>query len=111
MYVAITRARRRLYSHFAQSRMLHGQVNYSLVSSFLRELPEELLHWITPRVTARDNFSSFCDISPLGKLSPISLSGLGGGRAGAQNCPWQIGQAVHHAKFGEGVIVNIEGGN
>ena len=50
MYVAITRARRRLYLTFAQSRMLHGQVNYNLVSSFLRELPEELLHWITPRL-------------------------------------------------------------
>ena len=44
LYVAITRARRRLYLSFAQSRMLHGQVNYSLVSSFLRELPDELLH-------------------------------------------------------------------
>ena len=46
MYVAITRARRRLYLTFAQSRMLHGQMNYGMVSSFLRELPEELLHWI-----------------------------------------------------------------
>ncbi|OGS91324.1 MAG: DNA helicase II, partial [Gallionellales bacterium GWE2_58_10] len=40
MYVAITRARRRLYLSFAQSRMLHGQVNYGMASSFLRELPE-----------------------------------------------------------------------
>ena len=42
MYVAITRARRRLYLTFAQSRMLHGKVNYGTASSFLRELPEEL---------------------------------------------------------------------
>ncbi len=34
MYVAITRARRRLYLTFAQSRMLHGQVNYGMASSF-----------------------------------------------------------------------------
>ncbi|MDH4234127.1 MAG: UvrD-helicase domain-containing protein, partial [Gallionella sp.] len=54
MYVAITRARRRLYLTFAQSRMLHGQVSYGRVSSFLRELPDGLLHWITPRVTQRN---------------------------------------------------------
>ena len=48
MYVAITRARRRLYLTFAQRRMLHGQATYSIASSFLRELPDNLLHWITP---------------------------------------------------------------
>jgi len=113
MYVAITRARRRLYLTFAQSRMLHGQVNYSLMSSFLRELPDDLLHWITPRVTARNNFSSSVystTFTP--KPSPISVGGLGGKKGGGEkNCQWNIGQAVHHAKFGEGVIVNVEGGD
>ena len=40
MYVAITRARRRLYISFAQSRLLHGQTRYGLKSRFLEELPE-----------------------------------------------------------------------
>ena len=35
MYVAITRARRRLYLSHAQSRMLHGQMRYSMPSRFL----------------------------------------------------------------------------
>ena len=40
------------------------------------------------------------------------MKGLGGEKnIAAQNSPWHISQAVHHAKFGEGVIVNIEGGN
>jgi DNA helicase-2/ATP-dependent DNA helicase PcrA len=113
MYVAITRARRRLYLSFAQSRMLHGQVNYNLMSSFLRELPEELLHWITPRITARNNFISSGYSTPLTPKSiPVSMRGFGGEKsAGAQDSPWRIGQAVHHAKFGEGVIVNTEGGS
>jgi len=112
MYVAITRARRRLYLTFAQSRMLHGQVNYSLMSSFLRELPEELLHWVSPRIVAR-NFSpsGYSTPFPL-RLAPISVRSLGGENGvGAQNSPWHISQAVHHAKFGEGVIVNVEGGD
>ena len=35
MYVAITRARRRLYVTLAQSRMLHGQMRYNIPSRFL----------------------------------------------------------------------------
>ena len=113
MYVAITRARRRLYLTFAQSRMLHGQVNYSLVSSFLRELPDELLHWITPRLVQRNPFAA----SFTQPFSPNSSPARGGGeqsfapvaRPASETSGWRIGQAVFHNKFGEGMIVNIEG--
>jgi DNA helicase-2/ATP-dependent DNA helicase PcrA len=46
MYVAITRARRKLYLTFAQSRMLHGQSRYNIQSRFLDEIPPELLQWL-----------------------------------------------------------------
>ncbi len=108
MYVAITRARRRLYLTFAQSRMLHGQTNYGMVSSFLRELPEELLHWITPRFTARKTFASGSyetasyvnafAATPAEKAPP------------APSAMWRIGQQVFHQKFGEGVVTDTEGG-
>ncbi len=49
MYVAVTRARQRLYLSFAQTRMLHGQTRYNLPSRFLDEIPEELVKWLTPR--------------------------------------------------------------
>ena len=49
MYVAITRARKRLYLSHSQTRMLHGQTRYNLKSRFLDELPEECLKWITPK--------------------------------------------------------------
>ena len=113
MYVAITRARRRLYLSFAQSRMLHGQVNYNLMSSFLRELPEKLLHWITPRIATRNNFSSPAYSTAFApKPPPINMSGLGAKKCvSVQNSPWHISQEVHHAKFGEGVIIDIEGGD
>jgi len=109
MYVAITRARRRLYLSFAQSRMLHGQVSYGMASSFLRELPEELLHWLTPRVSGRSSFG-------YSQQTPLSPPLSGGrptpspemGRAG-EGLGWRIGQAVSHTKFGEGMIVNLEG--
>jgi DNA helicase II / ATP-dependent DNA helicase PcrA len=49
MYVAITRARKRLYMSLSQTRMLHGQTRYNLKSRFLEELPEAALKWITPK--------------------------------------------------------------
>jgi DNA helicase-2/ATP-dependent DNA helicase PcrA len=49
MYVAITRARKRLYLSFSQTRMLHGQTRYNVKSRFFDELPESALRWITPR--------------------------------------------------------------
>ncbi|HET7834141.1 MAG TPA: UvrD-helicase domain-containing protein [Gallionella sp.] len=114
MYVAITRARRRLYLTFAQSRMLHGQVNYGMASSFLRELPENLLHWLTPRFGARNART----LSPTSL--PLSGEGRIGGRLYAPSSPagargavgeglWRIGQRVFHQKFGEGVITGVEG--
>ncbi|HEU0187225.1 MAG TPA: UvrD-helicase domain-containing protein [Gallionellaceae bacterium] len=104
MYVALTRARRRLYLTFAQSRMLHGQVNYGMASSFLRELPEELLHWLTPRVTQRSAYApSYASAysSNVPREAPIKRP--------ASETGWRIGQAVMHAKFGEGMVINVEG--
>src|SRR5262252_6968372 len=49
MYVAITRARARLYLAFAQTRLLHGQTRYNVASRFLDEIPKEALRWLTPR--------------------------------------------------------------
>ena len=48
MYVAITRARRRLCLSLAQSGMLHGQFRYGLASRFLGVIPEALLKRINP---------------------------------------------------------------
>ncbi len=46
MYVAITRARERLYLSYAGQRMLHGQMRYGIVSRFVDEIPAALCKWI-----------------------------------------------------------------
>jgi DNA helicase-2/ATP-dependent DNA helicase PcrA len=90
-----------------------------MASSFLRELPEGLLHWITPRFAARKSFDSFAPsqtFSPpstgSGQAVPSAASG-GGERdsagAAGHTSPWRIGQRVFHQKFGEGVITGVEG--
>ncbi|ELX12617.1 DNA helicase II [Janthinobacterium sp. HH01] len=108
MYVAITRARQRLYMCFAQTRMLHGQTRYNMKSRFFDELPEESLKWLSPKVQSHwfANKKSAWDETPLvGSDNAIA-------QKIAQKSPgsgWRIGESVAHGKFGEGVIVNIEG--
>jgi DNA helicase II / ATP-dependent DNA helicase PcrA len=109
MYVAMTRARRRLYLTFAQNRMLHGQTRYNIPSRFLAEVPQKFVKWLSPTAGMRaddnfvvadsDNDFRFSRASRKDSFNQPS-------RIAAQ---WQIGKVVRHAKFGEGMIVGYEG--
>jgi DNA helicase-2/ATP-dependent DNA helicase PcrA len=103
MYVAITRARRRLYLSFAQSRMLHGQTRYGIRSRFIEELPADALKWLTPRLRegAGLRFGPWHDdgVRPAAAVPPGAVERNG----------YRIGQTVRHARFGEGVIIRLEG--
>ncbi len=105
MYVAITRARRRLYISFAQSRLLHGQTRYGLKSRFLAELPEVAVKWLTPRVQAGagGRFGQWhgAGVTPARPSAPPPRSASAHGV--------RVGQTVRHARFGEGVVINLEG--
>jgi DNA helicase-2/ATP-dependent DNA helicase PcrA len=114
-YVAITRARKRLYLSFSQTRLLHGQTRYNVKSRFLEELPEGSLKWLTPRHQgfgsgfAREYQSAWQRGSGLGSI-------VGAGRVepapmATRSTPQGLrtGQTVFHTKFGEGVIVTLEG--
>src|SRR5574343_44077 len=157
MYVAITRARKRLCLSFSQTRMLHGQTRYNVKSRFFDELPEASLKWLTPRNQgfgsgfAREYQQAWQKGEGLGSMVGAGRgagagqgnwqrgaggagggSGYGGGWQGgrggwAPSAPppppppaafeaqarqaqgLRQGQAVFHTKFGEGVIVTIEG--
>ena len=136
MYVAITRARRRLYLSYAGSRMLHGQPRYGIVSRFVDEIPPQLCKWIVLPEKQFENRG----VSPSGnggwgpwgggRGSSGGAWSSGGGRAPQADAsryprqperagfelqarpdevPFAIGQNVRHAKFGDGVVLNFEG--
>ncbi len=109
MYVALTRARRRLYLSFAQTRLLHGQTRYNLPSRFIDELPQGLLKWLTPRFAGKRKPSTFT--AGAFTRAPKRDPRFGGAPAGTGGAPsgFRIGQNVMHAKFGAGVIVDAEG--
>jgi DNA helicase II / ATP-dependent DNA helicase PcrA len=105
MYVAITRAKKRLYMSFSQTRMLHGQTRYNMRSRFFDELPDASLKWLSPRVQAHwfgQKKTAWDDVPEAG-VNVIAQS------FSRKDAGWRIGETVSHAKFGEGVIVNIEG--
>lgn len=108
MYVAITRARKRLFISHAQTRMLHGQTRYNMPSHFLDELPEECVKWLSaPQNQSHDWFA------PPKKAAWLDTPESGANKIAQQisqkSSQWRSGQSVRHAKFGEGVIVAVEG--
>lgn len=120
MYVAITRARRRLCLSFSQTRLLHGQTRYNVKSRFFDELPEGALKWLSPRHggfgsghareyrNAWTRGSGLGSIVGAGRVEPAAPS-FGAGPAAGSGTGLRTGQAVFHGKFGEGVILTLEG--
>ena len=94
MYVAMTRARRRLYLSYSQIRMLHGQTRYNVESRFVEEIPSETLK----RINSKDKESA-STVMP--RIPNRRMATTIGG--------FRIGQQVSHPKFGIGVIVQADG--
>ncbi len=91
-YVGMTRAMQLLYLSYAEQRRLHGTDNYGVPSRFLRELPCERVREIRPRVQVA---------RPLHGRSAAVLD--------EAPADLRLGQRVHHAKFGEGVVLDYRG--
>ena len=115
MYVAITRARQRLYLSHAQTRMLHGQTRYNIRSRFFDELPEHTLKWLTPArgsfadamPTRRNVWSDTASSAPwMAATAPVARKEPA---ASGPNAWVRVGGQVFHAKFGEGTVLNLEG--
>jgi DNA helicase-2/ATP-dependent DNA helicase PcrA len=109
MYVAVTRARQRLYLSFAQTRMLHGQTRYNLPSRFLDEVPGDLVKWLTPRAGAGGFAAQESASRSYGSSGAASYGTTPRRSESSGGSAFRIGQSVMHAKFGLGVIINAEG--
>jgi DNA helicase-2/ATP-dependent DNA helicase PcrA len=93
-YVGMTRAMQKLVISYAEIRRQYGKEEYHRPSRFLSELPIELLDQV--RAKAR-----FQTPSPVNKHTMPSV---------ANETGFRLGQIVSHAKFGQGVILAVEGG-
>ncbi|GJM05956.1 MAG: DNA helicase [marine bacterium B5-7] len=91
-YVGITRAKRTLTLTHAQHRRMHGSDYYPSPSRFIDEIPSELLNDIRLGGSVTESLFSKSEASVPSSDGPLSL-----------------GQRVTHAKFGEGIVLNLEG--
>jgi len=91
MYVAVTRAKTKLYLTLAQSRMLHGQTRYNVPSRFLTEIPDQLIKKL--------NSMNQVDILS----NPIQTDFT------SSKQEIEIGSTVLHPKFGQGIVTSYEG--
>ena len=98
-YVGITRARQTLYLTYAEQRRLHGMDSFSQPSRFIKEIPEEFVEEVRPRVQVSRPMHR-----PQRTRRPAATDNGAGAELGMR-----LGQRVRHAKFGDGVILNFEG--
>lgn len=93
-YVGMTRAMAHLTLTYAESRRLYGRETYPKPSRFLREIPTETIQEIRVRATVSR------------PVTAVQKADAGLGNDGR----YKLGQRVRHEKFGEGVVLQVEGG-
>ncbi|HEX9138756.1 MAG TPA: DNA helicase II [Steroidobacteraceae bacterium] len=96
-YVGITRAMRQLYLSYAEQRRLHGVDSYNTPSRFIREIPEALIEELRPRIRVAHTPVVHSPLDRSGVREPPAAGGV------------RLGTRVRHGKFGEGVVLNLEG--
>ena len=90
-YVGITRAMKKLFISYAESRRIYGSENLHSPSRFIREIPPHCLQ----------------EIRAAAKITrPVAPRGH---RISESDSPYQLGRSVRHPKFGDGVILGCEG--
>lgn len=99
MYVAMTRAKERLYLLRAKSRMLYGEVHNNTPSQFLTDIPSEIID------SDMEQHRSHREL--VGELgyTPIPYE-----EYDEEGVILNEGDKVTHASFGEGAVVSVTGG-
>jgi DNA helicase-2/ATP-dependent DNA helicase PcrA len=102
-YVGMTRAMKQLYFTYAEQRRLHGVDSYNAPSRFIQEIPPGLIDEVRPRIRLA--------------RAPAAGSGAAGSSRALGRAPlmaalgegMRLGTRVRHGKFGEGVVLTVEG--
>ncbi len=108
-YVAMTRAKKKLYITYAMHRMLLGSTNRNLVSRFIKEIPADYVEKRDGTIKAA-NSSGDISIPYTAKYTLKSeIAGRRAEHAGrASPAEYSVGQRVMHNVFGEGTIISVK---
>ncbi len=106
MYVAVTRAEKRLYLTRANSRFMWGQTKRTLPSKFYGEIQKFLLPERQPVSERQLSDDKFLD--KLNNAEPLRRA-PNQGKSNGEVAKYRVGQIVNHASFGKGIILRISG--
>jgi DNA helicase-2/ATP-dependent DNA helicase PcrA len=98
-YVAITRAKERLFLSHAKQRMLYGRTSFNRPSRFLGEIPEECLeerHRQRPAATSYSSYQRKPESRPTPRPTTV-----------APMLDLSKGDQVIHTAFGPGLVLNV----
>lgn len=112
-YVAITRAKEKLYLTNASMRTMYGQLKPYVESRFLKEIPKDLIdeiHADSEEVRRRGSFRSHAEQSSKWALSEASAVNKPiVKRSVKARFDWQVGDKVSHRMWGHGEVVEVSG--
>jgi DNA helicase-2/ATP-dependent DNA helicase PcrA len=110
-YVGITRARERLYITHTWVRTLYGQTRDSIISRFLKEIPDKLIEDVSDPYNMRG--SSFAPLTSSESLTKrvgrLALTKSPLKSSGAEDLGLVPGDQIVHARWGEGKVVEVAG--
>ncbi|WP_455529654.1 ATP-dependent helicase [Ruminococcus sp.] len=110
-YVAITRAKKRLYLTNARQRMLFGQTQHNVTSRFMREIGSELVEKhdnaaaMKQQMESSDKSVTEVHSATLQQQLARSKKSTGAPKEAVE---YTAGEKVSHSIFGEGVIVSVK---
>ncbi len=111
-YVAITRAKKRLYLANARQRMLFGQTQHNITSRFMKEIGSELVEKhdnaaaMKQQLTNEDN--AVTEVRSATLQQQLARNKKSAGSAPKEAVTYTAGEKVSHSIFGEGVIVSVK---
>ncbi|MBQ3391193.1 MAG: ATP-dependent DNA helicase PcrA, partial [Clostridia bacterium] len=110
-YVAITRAKQRLYLTAAKQRRTYNMTRETHLSRFLKDIPQELLEDVTPAASegaAQVRLVSAAQRASYRGFSANTRSALTGRRQEEPEVKYDSGETVIHRKFGRGIITEVK---
>lgn len=109
-YVAITRAKKRLYLTNASQRMIFGQTQRNVTSRFMREIGSELIekhdNAAAMKKHLEENDKSVTEVRSATLQQQLARSKKASS-APKEAVTYTAGEKVSHSIFGEGVIVSV----
>jgi DNA helicase-2/ATP-dependent DNA helicase PcrA len=112
-YVAMTRAQEKIFLSWAQSRYQYGQLHHSLPSIFISEIDSSIVQregggFLSDR-TSKEKSSAGLSGSSRGYQQKMTGAAVAGEAPDSSRPALREGTMVHHALFGAGVVLEVQG--